>query len=189
MQVKYLMLDDTDYRGNVKLIVRNEQGDEIAYTEIETPTEDMVPLTEQEVGLVQEQTSTLWLAERKELQRKIDIHADQIRQSYLYNGDLTIFSEYLQVEKVLDEWLAEGSDYNNVPVEISVWAQATGNTLEWAVNDIHYSALGHRYMLANVRSIRLLGKGRLNTEPMETLYTAFNEVIAQLEQWRCPVVY
>ena len=184
MFVKYVMTDVSDYRGNVRLIVRNELSQEIAYSAAEVFDSDMVELTQIEVDAILDRSPGIWYSNRNSLILKVDEYSDNIRQSHLEVGSNTIDLEYKQVEEVLLAWQAAGSDPNTVPPEISVWQQVTGETLTWVVNDIETQIYGYKNVVSAIRSIRLLGKQAIRDAPVSDLETTYTSIIADLEVLR-----
>lgn len=184
MFVKYVMSSPKDYRGNVKLIVRNEQRQEIAYSKVETVDADMIELIENEVTLVKEKTDGQWLDLRSELKYKIDMLADEIRKSYLEAGYTTIDLEYIQVENVLNEWEAKGKPSNDVPEDITVWKEVTGKDLEWTVSDIRAAINDYRQTISGIRRIRLTAKRDLDSASISTLKSVYDQAVQDLEALR-----
>lgn len=184
MFVKYVMLNVNDYRGNVRLVVRNEQSQEIAYTSVEVTDNDMVQLTQAEIDLVLERSPGVWYTKRNEYILNVDTLADEIRQSHLEVGTETIDLEYKQVEEELLAWQAAGSDPNNVPADIAVWQQATGESLAWVVNDIETQIANYKAVISSIRSVRLLGKQTLRDALIENLDTEYATIVADLEALR-----
>lgn len=178
MYVKYKMRGPTDYRGNVALIVRAANGDDVSYSNVEALDADMVQLIEEEMDLVKNESGTTdWLPERDIYRKEIDRVADDVRESYKYPGHQSIDMEYSQVELVLRDWQNRGSPTNDVPDEILVWQEVTGNDLAWVVNDIETSIAQHRYLISNIRRERLIGKKELAEAPA-------NEVVAKYKNRR-----
>lgn len=185
MYVKYPMVDSYDYRGNVALVVSSPDGQEIAYSNVDAMDGDMVSLIEDEVTLVKDRTDIVeWLSVRDELCRQVDVMADQIRESYKYPGQLTIEMEYVQVEAVLKEWQEAGSPLDDVPDEIQVWQDVTGNDLSWVVNDIESAIQLHRTMISSIRRLRLLGKKAITEASVAELNSTYDSYISQLEAIR-----
>ena len=184
MFVKYVMTNTSDYRGNVRLIVRNELSQEIAYSATEVLDPDMVELTQPEVDAILERAPGIWHTSRNALILKVDEYADDIRQSHLEVGSNTIDLEYKQVEEVLLSWQSAGADPNAVPPEISVWQQVTGETLTWVVNDIETQIAGYKSIVLAIRNIRLLGKQALRVALISDLETTYTSIIADLEVLR-----
>ena len=185
MYVKYPMVDDNDYRGNVALIVGSASGPDIAYSSVDSLDDDMVVLVEAEIELVRQRTGvTDWLPMRDDYRRQLDVLADEIRESYKYPGRMTIDMEYAQVELVLRDWQAAGSPPDDVPDELQVWQDVTGNDLAWVVNDIESSIVQHRTMISSIRRLRLMGKMELATVEESELKSVFESYSAQLEAIR-----
>lgn len=185
MYVKYEMNADDDYRGNVLLVFVNENNQSIAYTEIEVPDADMTPLVETEIAQVKEHTGNRdWLTHRQHLQREIDRLADEIRVSHLHAGPMSILAEYEQTDQALSAWEEAGSDMNNVPMEVTCWAEAEGETVEWAIADIKTTTLMFRYLVREIRRIRLLGKAQMRNLPFEEIDAAFEQRRIELEALR-----
>lgn len=184
MFVKYVMVDKNDYRGHVKLIVRNEQQQEIAYSSVESLDADMVQLTQAEVDEVLLRSPADWRTKRKSYKTKIDLLADDIRKSYLEAGYATIDIEYVQVENELNKWEDKGKPVNDVPTDISVWQEVTGQDLDWTVNDIKAAINSYRVVISDIRRVRLTGKKDIDTVTDDLLDATFNQVMADLEAMR-----
>lgn len=185
MYVKYPMVDDNDYRGNVALIVGTASGSDIAYSSVDVLDDDMVVLVEAEIDLVRQKTGVQsWLTTRDDYCRRLDALADEIRESYKYPGQMTIDMEYAQVELVLRDWQAAGSPADEVPDEIQVWQDVTGNDLSWVVNDIENAIVQHRTMISSIRRLRLMGKKDLLAASESELTATFENYAAQLEAIR-----
>lgn len=184
MYVKYEMQGPNDQRGNVALIVENGEGKDIAYTTVDAIDDDMIELVEDEVALVVRRTGLNWLSVRESYRKRLDKLADDIRDSYKYPGQKTIDMEYGQVDLALREWKLEGADPNEVPDEILVWQEITGESLSWVVNDIEQSIAQHRQMIKGIRRLRLTGKKMLNDAPPDQIKTVYNQFADQLEAIR-----
>lgn len=184
MFVKYVMATNKDYRGHVKLVVRNEQKQEVAYSLVDTLDADMVSLTDAEIGLVKKHSPGVWYNQRDRYILDIDRMADLIRQSWLEAGTNTINIEYKQVEESLKEWRAAGSNAATVPEDVLIWKQATGNSTEWAISDIETRINAYRNVLTSIRRIRLLGKQDLRDATGVDLFDVYNRVVVQLEAIR-----
>lgn len=190
MFAKYTMTSPDDYRGNVALVKRDlESNQDIAYTAIDELTPDMIELTAEERQLVKSENDGLWLTERQLYQRKIDLIADEIRVSYLQKGPRSVVEEYAQVEQAAREWAAIGKPADNIPIEISLWAEISGKGVEWAYNNIVSEADMFRSMLLAVRELRLRGKEAMRILPADQLKPTFDVFIEQLESLRAPVDY
>jgi hypothetical protein len=184
MYCKYEMLGQNDYRGNVALVVANGNGTNLAYTTTDMLDPDMIELVEEEVALVIRRTDVDWLSIRETYRKRLDKLSDDIRDSYKYPGQNTIDMEYGQVDLVLKEWQAAGSDPANVPDEIEVWQDVTGETLAWVVNDIETSIGSYRRMIRTIRRLRLMGKKVIGEAPSAEIDGVFNQYAAQLEAMR-----
>jgi hypothetical protein len=184
MYVKYPMQGPTDYRGNVALVVASPDGKDIAYSTVDSIDTDMTELIEDEVALVTEQTGTAWLSVQEEYRKRLDALADSVRDSYKYPGQNTIDMEYEQVALVLKEWQAGGSVPEEVPDEILVWQEITGESLAWVVNDIEQSIASHRLMIKTIRRLRLMGKKAINDVPSDQIQAVYNQYATQLEAIR-----
>lgn len=188
MYYKYLMENPEDCRGNVALVAM-AGSDEIAYTHMEEPTDDMVPLTDGEINLVKEQVKVPWLTQRQRYQQMIDAKADEIRASYMFNGARTIDSEYIQVEAAVRGWEDAGAPEDNVPEEIAVWAEINNQTARWAADDVMTEVIAHRSVIRMVRTLRLRGKAEMRHGASELLEERLSFYLEQLELLRCPVDY
>lgn len=184
MYCKYEMVGQTDYRGNVALIVETSEGKDVAYATVDVLDDDMVELIETEVALVKRRTGVDWLSVQEEYRKRLDALADAIRDSYKYPGQKTIDMEYAQVDLELRQWQAAGSDPANVPDEIQVWQDVTGQSLAWVVNDIEQSIDLHRQMISGIRRLRLMGKKTINEVPSDQIETVYNQYAVQLEAMR-----
>lgn len=190
MFVKYIMDSPEDYRGNVRLVKRDmETEDDVAYTSVDVIEPDMTELTPAEKLEIERVTGGEWLTERQEYQRQLDIKADDIRRSYLYNGPYTVVEEYTQVEKATLAWEAAGKPMDAVPHEISVWADIKQRSIDWAYNDIKQATFFYRSMLTSVRELRLRGKEAMKILPANQLKDHLDAYMEQLEQLRCPPEY
>lgn len=190
MFVKYIMENSQDYRGNVRLVKRDvETNDDVAYASVDTIEADMTQLTAAEKLEIERTIGGEWLTERQEYQRQLDVKADEIRRSYLYNGPYTVVEEYAQVEQVTLEWEAVGKPMNAVPPEISVWADIKQKSVDWAYNDIKQATFFYRSMLTGVRELRLRGKEAMKILPANQLKEHLEAYMEQLEQLRCPPEY
>lgn len=185
MYVKYSMQSPQDYRGNVALIVGTTDGTDIAYSNTDVVDEDMIELVEDEIELVIKQVPGLnWLVTRDLLRKQLDTLADNVRQSHLFPGSQTIDAEYNQVELALKEWRDLGSPMDDVPDEILVWQEVTGNDLSWVINDIEMQVAAFRFMISSVRRLRLIGKNELATAPDTELQSIYDNYASQLEAFR-----
>lgn len=190
MFVKYIMASPTDYRGNVRLVKRDlVTDDDIAFSSVDSIEPDMTTLTLEEKKDVERVIGTEWLTERQEYQRQLDIKADEIRRSYLYNGPYTVVEEYAQVELVTKAWEAAGKPMDAVPPEIAVWADIKQRSVEWAYTDIKQATVFYRSMLTGVRELRLRGKEAMRVLPANQLHEHLTAYLEQLEQLRCPPEY
>jgi len=182
--VKYVMVDNSDYRGHVKLVVRNAQSQEVAYSQVVELDDDMVVLSADEIRLVKKHSPGVWYDKREQHILAIDQLADSIRQSWLEVGTNTIDLEYRQVEQTLNEWQAAGSDPNDIPEDLLIWKDVTGQTLEWVVNDISTQIQGYKMVLSGIRRARLTGKKALRDAPDDQLEAVYANVLVQLESMR-----
>ena len=190
MFVKYTMNFPGDYRGNVRIVKRDiETEDDVAYTSVDVIEPGMTELTPAEKLEIERATGGEWLTERQEYQRQLDVKADDIRRSYLYNGPYTVVEEYSQVEKVTLAWEAAGKPMDAVPPEISVWADIKQRSIDWAYNDIKQATFFYRSMLTGVRELRLRGKEAMKLLPANQLKEHLEAYMEQLEQLRCPPEY
>lgn len=185
MYVKYTMQNPQDYRGHVALIVGTPDGTDIAYSNSDVIDEDMVELVEDEVVLVLNQVPNIdWLVTRDQLRKKLDVIADNVRQSHLFPGKFTIDSEYAQVELALKEWRESGSPSDDVPDELVVWQEISGKDLSWVINDIEMQIAGFRMMISSVRRLRLVGKKALANAPDAELQNVYDLYVSQLEEFK-----
>jgi len=184
MYCKYEMKGQTDYRGNVALIVETSEGNDVAYSTVDALDADMVELVEAEVALVKRRTELPWLSVQEEYRKRLDALADEIRDSYKYPGQKTIEMEYGQVDLTLRQWKEAGSDPTTVPDEIQVWQDVTGQTLAWVVNDIEQSIGLQRQMIADIRRLRLMGKKTINEVSSDQIQTVYDQYATQLEAIR-----
>lgn len=157
MFVKYIMQNEQDYRGWVKLIATTVQGD-IAYSDVEVVENDMVLLTPAEITLVKTTTDGQWISIKESLIRRIDDKADIVRKSFKLAGADTIDLEYHQVEDRLNRWIANGSDLKDIPDEVVVWAEVNAQDIEWAISDIQAAMLLYRDSIKIIRRLRLEAK-------------------------------
>lgn len=184
MYVKYQMQGANDQRGNVALIVEQSPGVDIAYSTVDAIDPDMVELVEAEVALVVQRTGGTWLTVQEAYRKRLDNLADDIRDSYKYPGQNTIDMEYEQVDLVLREWQKAGSIPEDVPDEILVWQEITGESLAWVVNDIEQSIASHRLMIKTIRRLRLKGKKAINDVPSDQIQSVYAQYASQLENIR-----
>lgn len=188
MFFKYRLLHPTDYRGNVKLVVKVDDA-EIAYSNVTNKDPDMVPLTQREVELVLQESPGTWFTEREEFQRRVDALADDVRASYLYNGKSTISEEYRHVEKVALDWIAAGADESNVPSEIAVWAKINQQTAMWSAQSVITASEFYRGAISQIRNLRLLAKHDIRNATTEAIPTIYAEFETTINQLRCPIEY
>lgn len=188
MYVKYVMQSPTDYRGTVKLIVRNSSGQDLAYSAVASQDADMVVLVTAEIDLVKDATNGVWPDIREALGIEIDAYADDVRKLLRPPMAETVDVEYLQVETALNEWEAAGSDPNTVPGEVSVWATIKGETLEWAINDIRTAVTQLRTTIQSIRQSRLQGKENVFTAPDPDVENAYLAAIADLDTIKASIL-
>lgn len=188
MYVKYQMNSNTDYRGNVKLVVKVGEA-EIAYSNVTDVTEGMVLLTKTEIDLVLSEAPGLWLTERESLQQKVDLKADDIRSSYLYNGPRSISEEYRQAEDLAKKWIADGSDETNAPEDLVVWAELNNQTVAWAAQSVITASMGYRLAISKIRSLRLRAKHAIRTVETNVLQSTVDQYLNEMSQYRCPIEY
>lgn len=180
---KYLMETPNDYRGEVKLVER-DGGVDVAYTTTATPDSDMEEINVDEADRIQRLCSGSWLDAVKQYLVDIDLAADEVRKSYMDIGHDTIDTEYQQVKEVLLEWQRDGADPNNVPEEILCWAEANGNSLDWAIEDIQREMILHRELIRNVRKIRLEGKAKIKNAPASNAKQLRDETVGMLRSMK-----
>lgn len=179
---KYTQTDPNDMRGMVRYAVRNsDTGVETIYTTTLVPDEDMTELTQAEFDMVVEATGP-WKSYREILCEKIDQLADQVRESHKDAGS-NIDIEYYQVQTAIKEWQAAGSDMQDVPVEVSSWATAQNQSIEWAVTSILAQVDTYANLIRAVRSTRLAGKASVMTLEPSLVQEAYDSTISQLESY------
>lgn len=195
MFVKYPMQNVKDYRGNVTLVVRNggNPGAEVAYSSVETADPDMIELSDEEVELVKSKAKGgykaeiargAWATKREEFKLKIDLLADEIRRSHLEAGFATVDLEYLQVEMELDKWEKKGKPTTEVPPDITVWQEVTGQDLEWTTNDIKAAINNYRHAISEIRRVRLKGKRDISQAIEADVDDVYLQAYADLEALR-----
>ena len=79
-------------------------------------------------------------------------------------------------ERQVKEWRAASSPENDVPQSLSVWATASGLTVEMAAQNIESTALQWQAALLGIRSLRLLGKAAVDAEQVDFTTTANNYI-------------
>ena len=183
MFYKYLMNDSLDVRGVVALVVRSSSGHEVAYTSDTVEREDYIGLVEAEINLVESIIQKKWLTMRESLSLEIDRVSDEVRTSHLAAGR-SIDIEYRQVEEVYSRWVSEGSDVEDIPYEISIWSEAMGTSVTWALADISNMILNFKNLTAILRSTRLNAKRVIMTIEDEYVEEAFEMYKNALESFR-----
>lgn len=87
----------------------------------------------------------------------IDTRAGQVRAAYASDGTL-VDAEYQQALDAARDWDTAGRPENEVPDEVKSWADATGNSADWAATDILNTADIWKQAITRIRHVRLTGK-------------------------------
>lgn len=96
-------------------------------------------------------------AEKSIISECIDQYAGEIRYAAVSKGFL-VDVEYILAYDNSMQWINSGADPLDVPLSVSVWATVTGNTAEYAAQDIINTRNHFNLLLEKVREVRLLGK-------------------------------
>ena len=182
MFVKYPMQSRSDNRGSVQLVFQDDQGQDVAYAQVEIIDADMTQLTQSEIDWVTSKTGQNWPDQRTLLQQKIDKKADQIRKMIVPLGE-TIDIEYKQVESALIRWEADGRPENNVPREITIWQNVNNASLEWAGDNIEDAIERYSKIVNDIRKERLEAKKKIQEkDEADDIVKEFNKGMEKLDK-------
>ncbi|WP_299072913.1 hypothetical protein [uncultured Paraglaciecola sp.] len=150
------------------------------------PATNKYPTAEQQIDatLVDVKTSgiatqailpPMYLWTKDDAKNAIDQAAGRARVRAVSQGHL-VDMEYQLAERQVKEWRAASSPENDVPQSLSVWATASGLTVEMAAQNIESTALQWQAALLGIRSLRLLGKAAVDAEQVDFTTTANNYI-------------
>lgn len=111
---------------------------------------------------------------------KIDQAAGRARARYVSPGDL-VDQEYMAAEAAAKEYRDAGYPVDQAPPEVQTWADATGNTTQWAADDIIATGAQWRAVLRAIRTIRLEGKAAVDAAAGDAIETTAAQYVAQLD--------
>ncbi|MFC4699395.1 hypothetical protein ACFO4O_04380 [Glaciecola siphonariae] len=121
-----------------------------------------------------------FIRNKKQARDLIDQAAGRARMRFVSQG-LLIDQEYLIAEQEAKEWIAAGSDVNNVPETLDSWVAASGMTETAAASNITSTSAQFRGAIKSIRRIRLTGKKAVTDASLETFKAIAQTYINQLD--------